>query len=296
MGLFKYYMHNNPKLAEQLMFGSSDQKVSEINKRLWKKFNGSRSSYYLEIVKICGIPISPRARYVIAMAYAWNLTAYSKQAIKYIELYLSMPLYKKCCVNNGIYSAKQRTDLHKSEMYCYLGKSYRSIKNYDKSIESFKKAIDYTPYYIAPYLRLAETYSWKGELQSAINLLETAKTSKYAKEYTGNENLKEFFLNKDILNKKINAYKEKLFIQKTYPYNQKQIREIVTATLAKNGVNINFTQPKFKDICDYFNLKNNNKYFYRYPNSKIYRCSENLIQLLIDSLLTNQELIEFFNL
>lgn len=133
---FKYRMNNNPKLAEKLMFGSLDDKVNEINEKLWEKFNGNRFDYYLFIAKLCGKPITARARYVIAMAYSWNSVIYCKEAIKCLELYLSKPLYKKMCVSNGIYSTKERTNFHLSDMYCYLGYAYQHEALYDKAKKS----------------------------------------------------------------------------------------------------------------------------------------------------------------
>ena len=289
--IFKYRMHNNPKLAEQLMFGSSDDKVNKINKKLWEKFNGNRFDYYLYIVKLCGKPISARARYVIAMAYSWNSVIYYREAIKYLEIYLSKPLYKEQCINNGTYTTKERTKIHLTTMYNYLGKAYESNDEYDKAIQTYKNAINISPNVISSYLNLANSYGIKKEYTKAINLLEIAKNSQYAKKPTGYEKGGELFLNIDLLNEKIAIYKNLLYIETAYPYKQKQVREMVMVELQKNNININFTQPKLKLICDQFNLKNKKEYFYKYPYTDNYRCSKKLIDLLVNSLINNPNLI-----
>ncbi len=290
--LFKYRMHNNPKLAEQLMFGSVDDKVSEINERLWQKFDGNRFDYYLNIVKICGKPITPRARYVIAMAYSWNSTIYCTKAIYYLELYLKNRLYKNKCANNGTYTTSVRTNLHLTEMYCYLANAYKNNKDYDSAINSCYTAIQHSPNITYPYIRLAEIYSIKKDLQKSVDILEKAKSSIYSKHSFQNNIPGELFIDIDIINKKLNEYKQRLYIQTNYTYNQKQVRELVMSKLQKQNININLTQPKLKLICDYFNLKNNDKYFYKYPDSDIFRCSQSLVDILVNSLLNNPNLAE----
>lgn len=277
--MFEYRMNNNPKLAEKLMFGSSDDKVNEINEKLWEKFDGSRFDYYLFIAKLCGRPITARARYVIAMAYSWNSVIYSKEAIKYLELYLSKPLYKEMYVSNGIYSTKERTNLHLADMYCYLGNAYQHEGFYDKAKKSFQNSIQYTPNYIRGYLKLAELYICQKDYESAIELLEKIRNLRWA-EY-----------DKETIEKRLKEYKQRLYIETTYPYNQKQIREIVMSELEKNNININLTQPKLKLICDKFNLKNRKDLFYQYPESDTYRCSRKLVDILVNSLTNNPNLI-----
>lgn len=289
---FKYSMHNNPKLAEQLMFGSSDEKINEINEKLWKRFDGNRFDYYLYIAKLCGRPTTARARYVIAMAYCWNSVVYCQETIKYLELYLSKPLYEEKCVSNGIYSKEERIDLHLTEMYNYLGNAYRSNKDYDNAIRSYEKAIQYSPNVISSYLRLAETYSWKKDLQSAIKVLESAKSSKYAKFDNEPKKFGEIYIRKEVIEEKLKEYKHRLYIETTYPYTQKQVRELVMIKLKEQNLNINLTQPKLKIICEQFNLKSRKDLFYKYPDSDTYRCSKNLIDILTNSLINNPNLID----
>lgn len=289
--MFKYRMHNNPKLAEQLMFGCTDERICNINNYLWKKFEGNRFEYYLNIVKICGNISTPRARYVIAMAYAWNSTIYSDKAIHYLELYLSNPLYLDKCKSNGIYSNQEMKQKHLCEMHTYLAEAYRSVKNYAKALENFYIALNYRPNATSPYLKIAETYSYINNFKDAIQILENAKTMQSAIYPNAQTDYSKDFISIPSINKYLDAYKQQLYIQINYPYTQKQVREIVTSNLKQNGLIVNFTQPKLKNICSYFRLRENNKYFYRYPNSETFRCSECLIELLINSFNSNKELL-----
>lgn len=284
--MFEYRMNNNPKLAEKLMFGSSDDKANEINEKLWEKFDGDRAEYYLFIAKLCGKPITARARYVIAMAYSWNRVAYCKEAIKYLELYLSKPLYKKMCIS------KETTNFHLSDMYCYLGDAYKHEVFYDEAKESFQKAIQYSPNCIRGYLKLAELYICQKDYKSAIELLENAKNSKYAKYDNEPKRFAEIYIRKEDIEKRMKEYKQRMYIETTYPYKQKQVREIVMSELEKNNININLTQPKLKLICDKFNLKNRKDLFYQYPESDTYRCSRKLVDILVNSLTNNPNLID----
>lgn len=289
---FKYRMYNNPKLAEELMFGSSDDKVVEINEKLWKKFDGNRFDYYLFIAKLCGKPITARARYVIAMAYSWNSVIYCKEAIKYLELYLSKPLYRDKCVDNGTFTRKQRINLHLCEMYGYLGKAYSANKDYENAINSYSKALSYNLNRTRPYLCLAETYYYNDEIQKAIAILEKAKSSKYAKIPTKHDSVIDEYIDINIVNQRIEEYKQRLYIETTYPYKQKQVRELVMNELKKQNLNINLTQPKLKLICEQFNLKSREDLFYKYPDTDTYRCSKKLVDILVNSLINNPNLID----
>lgn len=292
MKILKYSMHNNPKLAEQLMFGSTDNKIVELNEKLWKKFDGNRFDYYLNIVKICGKPNTSRARYVIAMAYSWNSVIYCKEAIKYLELYLSKTLYKNKCKSNGIYSNEEMKKKHLCEMYSYLGSAYRNNKDYNNALKNYYTALRYCPNITRPYLEIAQTYSYNGDLENAIKVLENAKTTKSAIYPTEHTDYSKDFINIPTIDKSLNEYKQRLYIETTYPYKQKQVRELVMNKLQKQNITINLTQPKLNLICDYFKLKDNAKYFYNYPNSKIIRCSQSLVDLLVNSLINNPNLID----
>lgn len=230
------------------------------------------------------------------MAYAWNSTIYYKEAIKYLKLYVSNPLYNKQCVSNGTYTSKERTNIHLCEMYCYLGSAYESNKEYDKALSSYYTAHRLCPNLTRPYLKIANIYSRNNKLDKAIKLLEAAKATEYAihpDEYTDYSKL---FISIPTIDKHLKEYKERLYIETTYPYSQKQIREIVSKELQKDNILINFTQPKLAKICDYFKIKKDNRYFYKYPKSKTYRCSQELANLLVNTLLQNNELIDYFSL
>ena len=57
-------------------------------------------------------------------------------------------------------------------------------------------------------------------------------------------------------------------INTTYPYSQKNAREMIMKNLGRKNISINLHQTNFNLICTKFNLKNNEDYFYYHTLSK----------------------------
>lgn len=77
-----------------------------------------------------------------------------------------------------------------------------------------------------------------------------------------------------------------------YPYSQKNARELIMKNLKRRNIEINLHQTNFKLICDKFDLKNNEDYFYYHTISNRYVCSQKLIDFVTNLLLENPNLIE----
>ena len=58
----------------------------------------------------------------------------------------------------------------------------------------------------------------------------------------------------------------------THCYNQKRVREIVTDNLKRKGIELKLTQYQLQLICDKFDLKSNEKYFYKHVLTNIIGC------------------------
>ena len=69
-------------------------------------------------------------------------------------------------------------------------------------------------------------------------------------------------------------------INTTYPYSQKGARERIMSNLKRKNININLHQRNFSLICDKYDLKNNEDYFYYHNLSKRYMCSQKLIEFV----------------
>ena len=78
----------------------------------------------------------------------------------------------------------------------------------------------------------------------------------------------------------------------THCYNQKRVREIVVDNLKRKGKNIKITQYDLKLICEKFNLKKEEKYFYCHELTKSWGCTQQLVDFITDLYLKNENIIE----
>ena len=81
-------------------------------------------------------------------------------------------------------------------------------------------------------------------------------------------------------------------INATFPYSQKNAREIIMKNLKRKDIEINLHQSNFNLICNKYNLKQNETYFYHHNLTDRYVCSQNLINFVTDLLVQNPNLIE----
>lgn len=77
----------------------------------------------------------------------------------------------------------------------------------------------------------------------------------------------------------------------THCYNQKRVREIVTANLKRKGIDFKFNQYELSLICNKFNLKNDEKYFYKHALTGSWSCTQQLVDFLTDLIWKNQNII-----
>lgn len=81
-------------------------------------------------------------------------------------------------------------------------------------------------------------------------------------------------------------------INTTFPYSQKNAREIIMKNLKRKDIEINLHQTNFNLICNKYNLKQNETYFYHHNLTDRYVCSQKLINFVTDLLTQNPNLIE----
>lgn len=81
-------------------------------------------------------------------------------------------------------------------------------------------------------------------------------------------------------------------INVTYPYSQKNAREIIMNNLKRKNIEINLHQRNFNLICDKYDLKNNEDYSYYHNLSKRYMCSQKLVDFVTNLLVEEPNLIE----
>ena len=78
----------------------------------------------------------------------------------------------------------------------------------------------------------------------------------------------------------------------THCYNQKRVREIVTDNLKRKGIELKLTQYQLQLICDKFDLKSNEKYFYKHVLTNSWGCTQQLVDFITELILKNPNIIE----
>ena len=68
----------------------------------------------------------------------------------------------------------------------------------------------------------------------------------------------------------------------THCFNQKRVRELVIDNLKRKGIEIRFTQYDLKLICDKFDLKSSEKYFYKHVLTNSWGCTQQLVDFITD--------------
>ena len=77
----------------------------------------------------------------------------------------------------------------------------------------------------------------------------------------------------------------------THCYKQKRIREIVEDNLKRKGINIKINQYDLGLLCDKFDLKGNEKYYYKHALTNSWGCSQQLVDFLTELFINNPNII-----
>ena len=78
----------------------------------------------------------------------------------------------------------------------------------------------------------------------------------------------------------------------THCFNQKRVRELVIDNLKRKGIEIKFTQYDLKLICDKFDLKSNEKYFYKHVLTNSWGCTQQLVDFITDLFIKEPSILE----
>ena len=78
----------------------------------------------------------------------------------------------------------------------------------------------------------------------------------------------------------------------THCFNQKRVRELVIDNLKRKGIEIKFTQYDLKLICDKFDLKSNEKYFYKHVLTNSWGCTQQLVDFITDLFIKEPSILD----
>lgn len=172
-----------------------------------------------KVIEYCEEPVTPKARYLYAITYAWSRVIYNERAIYYLEQYLSGDLYAKY---TDTYEKRLN---HLGQMYDYLIDCYKKDLKFDKALEVcdyFLTNINENDIYI--HYQQADIFKRQNKLQLAISSYENAK--KHAKEKNDLIYIQEHI--QDVQNKIRNNYifKPRLKERKRLKINSDEIFEL----------------------------------------------------------------------
>ena len=77
----------------------------------------------------------------------------------------------------------------------------------------------------------------------------------------------------------------------THCYNQKRVREVTEDNLRRKGMEIKISQYDLNLICDKFDLKNNEKYYYKHILTGSWGCTQALIDFLTELFVKDTSII-----
>lgn len=196
MGLLDIFKTNidNIELAEELfntlsVGGSTSPKYERAIKKIENEYKDEtgypdRQKILLKVIELAGEPITPKQRYLLAIAYAWSRANYREKAIYYLELYLNNEICDEICKrysSDGNYEEGKKK--HLIEMYNFLAKAYISEYDFNKGLEISEKMIEIYPQNPMGYFTKTEALTKQNELNKCQEWLIEVKKSKYYKIY-----------------------------------------------------------------------------------------------------------------
>lgn len=78
----------------------------------------------------------------------------------------------------------------------------------------------------------------------------------------------------------------------THCFNQKRVRELVMDNLKRKGMEIKFTQYDLGLICDKFDLKSNEKYYYKHVLTNSWGCTQQLVDFITELIIKDPSILD----
>lgn len=198
MGLFDFIKNSerqknsNIDIAEELFDSLSmstrigTEKVKRQIEAILKQCP-TRQDILNKVIELCGEPVTPRQRLLLAKVYASSSVEFRKLAIVNIEEYLNNPIYEDEYINrhhsyaDKTFSVNEEKNIHISEMHCMLGKAYEGEYEFDKALTCYRKEQELTPFWPASYCHICSIFMKQNKLNEAMEVYLAAKRSPYYK-------------------------------------------------------------------------------------------------------------------
>ncbi len=146
----------------------------------------SRQDILNRVIEICGVPNTPKQRYIYAMAYGWSNKEYRKKAIYYIKFYLNNELYEDIYLHhfrNINSTIEERKQEHIYDMQSMLIDLYIKEYDFNNALLLTEKNISLIPTLPLAYRKKAEILVKTNQIDEAIIFLKEFKKSKYYCKY-----------------------------------------------------------------------------------------------------------------
>ena len=173
--------NKNMMLVDAYWNGSDDDAlISELDNLLQEC--STRAEKLIRIAELCLPATTNEQLYYASKSYVWAGASYRKEAIYYLEKYIDAgATYENAPTGfreiNGIVYDLKSMDI--SNTYSDLAGCYEGEHEFDKAIENYQKASDFSPSIPTYIVKQAQIYVKKNQLNTAKKLLESAATTKY---------------------------------------------------------------------------------------------------------------------
>lgn len=152
--------------------------LTESSQSIISYLNGERKKrrkVLLTAIDLCGEPETAMGLFIISSCYAELGEKYSKQAIYYLEKYISIGAswsgtpHQQIEIQGGyVYDQLKGEQAH---AYYLLGSSYCCEHEFSKAEDAYKKAVQLDPYCSYYVIGVADTYVKRNDFQGALSYL-----------------------------------------------------------------------------------------------------------------------------
>ncbi len=178
----------NIELAYKLFNYNTDGKYGKVVKRYIEKYT-DRQDIFLKSIDLITDIDTPKSRYIRAKAYLWSRYPFKLKGIEYANEYITKELCSSLYMDifvpkNVEQSEVTKKDIHISLILHEMGLIYESEYDFEKALECYNKQINLTPFFASSYIDKAKVLIKMDRIQEALNLLKSARLSKYYKPYS----------------------------------------------------------------------------------------------------------------
>ena len=157
--------------------------ISPRAKKILSRCN-SNEDICMQAISLCDPPHTPKRLYITAYSYYYAGAKYRTKAIEFLTKYADAGGFWEGTPHDILnihgYNYNQ-LNANKANVYYYLGKCYEGEYLFDDAIEVYKKALSLQPDFQGYYIRIADMYRKKNDLDTALSVLNDAKKTWYYK-------------------------------------------------------------------------------------------------------------------